>query len=371
MTVAQLVDQAKVHKSTAETTPSAKMIEIINVYGRIYIWPNSSKKLDLASQKAVDAVFVRASTDNCLEVLEPNSLAHIYSFHQSLVSMLDTIADKNLVIMVNYDPKLLTTFALLLGGHMIISQGMSIEDVAECFSPISVMFSNFTDGNGTDLAVEDCWRAIHRATVLGWVTFNLPQEDDRDEAINMDEYLHYDDSPNGAMHLVDPSRMLLFREPADLAAGVAWKDEGGHRRFGAEHYAWLFEDFGVRLVVRCGGGAWDSAALRASGIAVEDLCVAEDGAGMLSVVDRFLTLARVAPGCIAVQCGGGGRMATNDDAGEDGDAGARLLVAAHLIRSRGFGAADALAWVCIAHPVRARPAPELVLMRGAGSDAVH
>jgi hypothetical protein len=119
---------------------------------------------------------------------------------------------------------------------------------------------------------------------------------------------------------------------------------------------------------------------------------------MMAAVDRFLTLMRVVPGCIAVQCGGGeedgggreddegrklqgpeghgaddeGSEGEDDSDGErdredgggrmgEGDA-ARLLVAAHLIRGRGFGAAEALAWAQMAHPAAAGPAPALVLL---------
>ncbi len=126
-------------------------------------------------------------------------------------------------------------------------------------------------------------------------------------------------------------------------------------------------------------------------MAVEELRVAPGGgAGMMAAVDRFLTLMRVVPGCIAVQCGGGdeeeedreGRGADGEGSrgeedadresdGEDGDGAmreedaARLLVAAHLICGRGFGSAEALAWAQMAHPAAAAgPAPALVLLRG-------
>ena len=46
---------------------------------------------------------------------------------------------------------------------------------------------------------------------------------------------------------------------------------------------------------------------------------------------------------------------------------ARLLVAAYLMRGRRFGAAEALAWARMAHPMAAAgPAPGLVLLPGGG-----
>ena len=351
------------------TTKGNKNVNYIKVYDRVYL------SLNPVLKSRNDCAFARVSIESCVDVMEPSSLSHIYCFHQAIVDMLEQEKEKDLVILTGSDPAHITAVALLLGGHLIIGRGMSVEDVVDRFRPISYLFASFADGNtrGPDLSIEDCWRAIHRATALGWASFDPPQAEDGQERIDMEEYLHYDDTPNGAMHLVDPARLLLFREPADLPAGVAWADEGGRRRFGPEHYAGLFEDFGVQLVVRCGGGAWDCEALRGAGMAVEDLRVEAGGAGMLSAVDRFLTLARVAPGCIAVQCGGGagaeriesedGGAGEGDDEEVDGDTGARLVVAAHLIRSRGFRAAEAVAWGLIAHPrAAARAAPALVAL---------
>ena len=368
MVVDKLASRDSTQNEVVETTQHTRTVDIVHIYDRVFISPNWSKNSAQRNRNAPDSRFAWVSVDFRVESLEPSSLAHIYSFHKAIEAMLADKIDKNLVIMIGSEPAHVTAVALLLGGHMIIGRGMSADDVAERLRPISYMFSSFADGN-THLSVEDCWRAIHRASTLGWTTFDSSQQDDGQEAIDMDEYLHYDDTPNGAMHLVDPARLLLFREPADLPAGVAFEDEGGRRRFGAEHYAGLFEDFGVRLVVRCGGGAWDCEALRAAGMAVEDLRVTAGGAGMLSAVDRFLTLARVAPGCIAVQCGGGGGdERIESEGGDDGDdsmeadAGARLVVAAHLIRNRGFGAGAAVAWTHIAHPAAGRPSPELVIL---------
>ncbi len=124
---------------------------------------------------------------------------------------------------------------------------------------------------------------------------------------------------------------------------------------------------------------------------------------MMAAADRFLTLMRVVPGCVAVQCGSGedgaeesggrrgerGRRADSEserepvpeeeeeveeeeeeDGAMDEEDAARLLVAAHLIRGRGFGAAEALAWTRMAHPAAAAgAAPGLVLLRGGRAGA--
>ena len=120
----------------------------------------------------------------------------------------------------------------------------------------------------------------------------------------------------------------------------------------------------------------------------------------MAAVDRFLTLMRVVTGCVALECGGeeeeeeeeeeegnDGTECDSDDGWDEDSAGscdgcdgtrveekggalmgeedaARLLVAAHLIRCRGFDAAEAVAWARMAHPAAPRAGPELVLVRG-------
>ena len=326
---------------------------------------SDDEQIDFRNIAPASSQIHRAWIHSLGDFASPSSLAHIFCFHKAVLKALDAMPDKELVIFVGRNPTQITNAALLLGGHMIIGLGMSVEEVANRFSTLDSLFVRLREdisGGNLDFAIEDCWRAMHSAKALGWANFDPQEDTSSQEVIDMEEYLHYDDTPNGAMHLVDPSRLLLFRCPADLPTGLAWRDEEGRRLFGAEHYAGLFEDFDVRLVVRC-GGAWDCGALEAAGVAVEDLRVRR---GMLASMDRFLTLVRAAPGCIAVQCGGGDDDSSDSD--EDGNEGlgeeaaARLVVAAHLIRNRGFGAAAAVAWSHIAHPAARRAAPELILL---------
>ncbi len=44
----------------------------------------------------------------------------------------------------------------------------------------------------------------------------------------MEEYLHYDDTANGALNLVDPSRLLLFDSDAAVPA-IADMSTPGHK----------------------------------------------------------------------------------------------------------------------------------------------
>ena len=351
--------------------------DTIQLCDRLFVSLLNAEEPQFSNHDADSFLCAWISNESLCTYLAPSSLGHLYAFHLAVVRALEESPEKDLLVLVEADPTQITTAAILMGGHMIIGRGMTAEEVAARFMPISRKKMDQSGGFAKypDFHVEDCWRALHHATSLGWAKFNptLDPDDQERAFIDMEEYLHYDDTANGAMHLVDPSRLLLFRCPADLPAGQAWRDVGGRREFGAEHYAGVFGDLDVRLVVRCGGarGGWDSGALRAAGIEVEDLQVElGEGAGMMAAVDRFLTLMRAVPGRVAVQCGGEAPSGGDDSDGEgartrnwggapmgEEDA-ARLLVTFHLMRGCGFDAAAAVAWARMAHPTAPGPAAE-------------
>jgi hypothetical protein len=85
------------------------------------------------------------------------------------------------------------------------------------------------------------------------------------------EHLHYDSPANGSLHVLVPGKLLAIACPRDLEGGAVWSDAGDARRFSAAYYPDIFGDFGVRMVVRCGGRPYDTRALEAHGIVVEDL----------------------------------------------------------------------------------------------------
>lgn len=130
--------------------------------------------------------------------------------------------------------------------------------------------------------------------------------------------------------------------------------------FGAAYYADILgEDFEVELVVRSDASLDDSddtsnddSAFEEQDIGVERLaCLGLDGSlpnrALLHDVDRFLTLARLAPGPVAIH----GRQGTRLGGGGE------VLVSSLLMQRHGFDSRSALAWLRVCHP----PAPPRVL----------
>jgi hypothetical protein len=334
---------------------------ILNVCERIVLIASANSKVGDALKvlDALDPVLVTidygmpADTDE----FNPPHLGAIYQFHRRVQEITTSSSGRTLAICVS-NLKYVTNAVLLLAGHLLFGSDDSVEDVfsrVDLLSSFIASIQGSTIEKGEKTLLSDCLEAMYNAKSRGWVNFSIEniEEKEINTFIDMDEYMHYDDSHNGKLHLVDPDRLLLLRPPCDLAEHRSWMDpaDGSRRVFSAAHYAHVLPDFDVKLLIRCGGADYDDQALRAAGIEVEELV--EDPAGSLAAVDRLLTLVKLVPGRIALECG------------EGEGATARLLVAAHLVKNKGFGAAAAVAWVRLVHPVAPGSAPEL-LVWGAG-----
>jgi hypothetical protein len=277
---------------------------------------------------------------------EPLGLRLIYGFCEDLLHSHAFKHGKVIVICSGSHPKDITNTALLVGSFMVLNYDLDLDNIVEAFEPISRRFVTYDDA----LEVHDCLSALHHVNKhCGWLQLSSkyslpPRQLDPSEhnpnTIDMEEYVHYDSPLNGTLHVLVPDRLLVFNCPTDLPAGAPWADCAGVRTFSPAYYADLFGDFGVAVVVRgCGDGAYDPSPFAAQGIEVEDLLLDGDGAPTLSAIDRFLSLARRAPGAVAVHGGAGAGL---------GAAGA--LIAAHLMGAHAFLAQDAIAWLRMVHP---------------------
>jgi hypothetical protein len=118
---------------------------------------------------------------------------------------------------------------------------------------------------------------------------------------------------------------------------LPWLDTGGTRRFGPVFYADVFAELGIDVIVRSSSDSYDLTAFQDQGIEVEDLPL-DSAPPTLAQIDRFISLVRQAPGVVAVHGGPGGLEA------------AATLIAVWLISAHHFRAAEAVAWVRMAHP---------------------
>jgi hypothetical protein len=297
---------------------------------------------------------------------QPLGLKDVHAFCEDLLHTQAYKEGKMIVVCSGRNPKDITNTALLLGSFMILAEGLDLETVVGAFEPVAHRFADFDEV----LTVHDCWSTLHHVHMhCGWLRLDSKhslrllrtgsRDTDNVDTIDMEEYVHYDSPLNGGLHVLVPEKLLVLNCPEDLPEGMAWADTDGVRHFSAEHYADILSDFGVDVVVRGGGAAcgYDASAFAARGIEVEDLPLLDDGGvPTLAEIDRFLLLARHAPGAVAVHGGAGGGLGA-----------AGTLIAAHLIRAHRFRAKDAIAWVRMIHP-DALPVPHQRFLRSAEAD---
>jgi hypothetical protein len=325
---------------------------------------NKTRKLQFFSAEDDFGLFRSGALAN------PN-LKEIVSFCDRLFNAFSKDKTKIVIVCAGQDSEVITNSALLVGSFMILRLQCSLPEVVTAFHHILELLSSYDEGIG----VLDCWEALQLAADYGWLrtsdaitSSSLGPRERADSFIDMDEYEHYDNACNGNFHIIIPPNIIAFHSPCDIPSGRAWEDSGGVRRFGPDYYADVFADFDVRLVVRGARSTYDTSAFVAGGITVEDLPIDtetdsdtdgesdsdapppprdDDAAAAAATarllprmrhVDRFIDLARLTPGAIAVHGGPAGLGAVG------------ILLAALLVRRHSFTAAAAVAWLRLVHP---------------------
>ena len=216
---------------------------------------SSEQGRDLWRWRMNSTQFVSGSRSKSgVDEFEPSSLKDIHEFCNQLWRNQAYRQGETVVVCAGTTSREITETALLVGSFMIICNDVDPGDVDTAFHPISSRFIPYSD----QLTLANCWDALHHASAhCGWLSPEtkhfLSPHPRNPVALDMREYLHYDSPLNGSFHAIVPDQLLVFDCPADLPDGRAWADAGGERRFSAAYYADVFGDFGVRVVVRCGG----------------------------------------------------------------------------------------------------------------------
>jgi cell division cycle 14 len=279
----------------------------------------------------------------------PMNLANIHQFCLSFDAKLRS--SELLISMVTpCDRKALTTSIFLLGSYMILSLNYDLATVLkslEFFIAKTIFFSNVTRSSSNfGLQVQDCLAGLFKAKSFGWVDFQFG-------GFDAAEYSHLDSPLNANLHEVLPGKFVVMRGPRDLPNGALWRDTSlddgsfSHREFSPAHYAEILIQFDVQAVVRLNAPQYDRAGFEAAGIAVIDLFIEDGAPPPVLVIAKFLAVAELLPGVIAVHCGSGlGRSGT--------------LVALYMMKHHGFTAREAMGWLRVVRPGRSGLSPRVL-----------
>jgi hypothetical protein len=115
------------------------------------------------------------------------SLESIFRFDIIIKSLLLKQTNRILVC-PNNETHTQAKILVLLGCHLIMSQGMGFEETVLAFRPLNTLLQANLRGVSSFEAI---LRAMCCAKCLNWINFSLEQTNKDDDGIQMDEYIHY------------------------------------------------------------------------------------------------------------------------------------------------------------------------------------
>ena len=126
-----------------------------------------------------------SSTRSCA----PCSLTEIYKFDEMVKQLERRSEDQMLVFSAGTDKTMQRRVAFLLGCHLIMSKSLDTQHVIRIFHGFDDILEH---SNQEEAAVTDCWRALHQAKSLLWLSFRERfGQYASDTSLDMEELIHY------------------------------------------------------------------------------------------------------------------------------------------------------------------------------------
>ena len=303
----------------------------------------------------------------------PGKYGDIASFCTALNRVRRKFPQANLVICTGNHADAVAHSTFLAASYLLLWEESTLDQALSVLRPVSAPISASmaaalravhqarylasTRLYACNLCVIMFFSDIARNRCLNWINLHAdaeaPSGKREADRIFLDEYFHYDDPRNASMHVLVPGKLLVFTRPVDIGPTtipgicerpVTWMDvDNQPRRFSPEYFAEIFEDWEVKLVLRCNPSSYDLESFTARGIGAEEFSGLDCNMNLFQHMDRLVTLSRLSRGYMAFECG------------DEGLGHAEVLVVAYLMRMYQFDAEAALAWVQLMHPGSERP----------------
>eukprot|EP00658_Telonema_sp_P-2_P031995 TRINITY_DN23812_c0_g1_i2.p1 TRINITY_DN23812_c0_g1~~TRINITY_DN23812_c0_g1_i2.p1 ORF type:complete len:314 (-),score=53.26 TRINITY_DN23812_c0_g1_i2:208-1149(-) len=224
----------------------------------------------------------------------PLSLGQFVRFCETLDQKLadPSLSNSCIVFYSTQDPHHRTNGAVLIGMYAVARLGMAPHQAYAPFEKMHGCFVPFRDASMGpscfDLTVMDCLRATYKASLLGW--FDLCSFD-------LDRYERYEQVENGDLQEIIPGKFVHCAGPA----AQNHETEEGWMLLGPESYVPIFQDLGVRAVVRLNKPVYERAGFKEAGIEHYDMYFTDGGCPSDAVIERFLQVCEATYGAVAVQ----------------------------------------------------------------------
>jgi len=210
-------------------------------------------------------------------------------------------AGKRIMHCCSLDQKKRANAACLICSYSVVARGCTAEEAFIPFLDIQSSFSPFRDATGGAcpfrVSIVDCLAGLERGIQHRW--FDWREFDCR-------SYEFFERVEHGDMNWIIPGKFLAFAGPCSTSY-----DSNGFLACTPEHYAPIFEEAGITLVVRLNKRQYDRRRFLALGIKHVDLYFRDGTCPSQEIVSKFLHVAESEPSGIAVHCKAGlGRTGT-------------------------------------------------------------
>ncbi|EKX53735.1 hypothetical protein GUITHDRAFT_160909 [Guillardia theta CCMP2712] len=267
----------------------------------------------------------------------PMNLSAVFRFCEILSVKLESFPNETIVLCSPSDRRSRTNSIFLLGAYMVLEMDRKGHEADMPLSQVHPRpFEPYRDATFEpscfDLHISDVWKGIARAKELGWLDPDSP------DAIDLEEYEHYDNPGNGDLHMIIPNKIIAFKGPVgDLPDGRDWYDRNSVRSFHPRFYLDIFHEMGVKCVVRLNEAKYDRNSFKTNGIEHVDLYFDDCTVPPPQIVVRFLQVVERTEGVVAIHCKAGlGRTGT--------------LIGLYLMKAYGFTAREAIGWMRVVRP---------------------
>ena len=101
----------------------------------------------------------------------PSSLTEIFKFDEMACALERNNTKTRLVFCTGGSHASQARLAFLVGCHMMMSHGTTLDDTIQYFRNLHGLFHQFASTNGGNVSVQSCWRALSSARSLHWIDF--------------------------------------------------------------------------------------------------------------------------------------------------------------------------------------------------------